>query len=69
MENFQSNFFLSAYHHLLQFPPCPLSCFPAWMGNWISVVSLGSTLLELSGRSEVAGQHRGTVNLSLDSSG
>lgn len=50
-------------------PLCPLSYFPAWLGNWISVVSRGPALLELSGRSEVAGQYCVIANLSLDSSG
>lgn len=65
MANFQFNFFLPRCRP----PPSPLSCLPAWLGNWISVVSQGSALLELSGRSEVAGQHCVTANLSLDSSG
>lgn len=66
MANSQFNFFHSAHPPLLPSPPSPLSCLPAWLGNWISVVSQGSALWELSGRSEVAGQHCVTANLSLD---
>lgn len=65
----QFSFSLSAHPPLLPPAPYPISSLPAWMGNWISVVSQGSALSELSGRSEVAGQHGVTANLSLGSSG
>lgn len=68
MANFQLNFCLSA-HSPPCYPPSPLFCLSAWLGNWISVVSQQSALSELSGRSEVAGQRCVTANLSLDSSG
>lgn len=63
----------SQYHFFFSLPILfcsqPLSCLPAWLDNWISVVSQGSALLELCGRSEVAGHNCVTANLSLDSSG
>lgn len=62
------NFSLFA-HSPSCYPPSPLFCLSAWLGNWISVVSQQSALSELSGRSEVAGQRCVTANLSLDSSG
>lgn len=55
MANFQLNFSFSA--HSPPCPPSPLFCLCAWLGNWILVVSQQSALSELSGRSEVAGQH------------